>query len=127
LRPVHWEGTSIGELQVLPTEGKPITKWRNRDDALADIAKGILKVVEELNVTSLTNSLPFRNIGKEEPHEATSLQDISQNEFQFSAHSLQSNEPSTEELLHVSQRSEQCLRVSQGLKELADQIATSGW
>src|SRR5579884_4074249 len=29
LHPVHWEETSLGELQALPYGGKPVTLWRS--------------------------------------------------------------------------------------------------
>lgn len=45
LRPVLWKETPLGDLQALPTNGKPITLWRNRDEAFEDVAKGIQKVV----------------------------------------------------------------------------------
>ena len=48
LRPVHWQKTPLGELQILPTQGKPITKWRNRDEAYFDIVKGVQKIVHPL-------------------------------------------------------------------------------
>src|SRR5712691_2268019 len=48
LRPVHWEDAPFRKLQVLPTDGKPITLWPNHDEAFWDIAKGIRKVVKEL-------------------------------------------------------------------------------
>lgn len=48
LRPVHWQETPLGELQILPTHGKPITKWRSRDEAYFDIVKGIQKIVHPL-------------------------------------------------------------------------------
>src|SRR5579859_4302440 len=53
LRPVDWKGAPFSALQVLPTDGRAVTgkAWRNVDEALACVAKGIRKVVEE----SLTN------------------------------------------------------------------------
>src|SRR5258706_5087301 len=47
LRPVNWKNAPFGKLQVLPSNGKPVTKWLNRDDAFLDIAKGIQKVIQE--------------------------------------------------------------------------------
>src|SRR5260370_5128862 len=41
LRPVAWEETPIGKLQVLPTNAKAITTWSNRDEAFVDVAKGV--------------------------------------------------------------------------------------
>jgi hypothetical protein len=48
LRPIDWEGTPFSKLQVLPTDAKPITLWRNRDEAFCDVARGIRAVVREL-------------------------------------------------------------------------------
>ena len=45
LRPVDWEMLPMSELQVLPTNGKPVTSWRNRDDAYLLIAKEIRKII----------------------------------------------------------------------------------
>ena len=46
LSPVDWESSPISKLQALPKDGKPIKKWRVRDDAFKDIAQGIRKVIE---------------------------------------------------------------------------------
>jgi len=48
LRPVDWLPTPLGRLLALPKDGKPITTWNRRDDALFDAAKGIRRVAEEL-------------------------------------------------------------------------------
>jgi hypothetical protein len=48
LRPVNWKDTPIGELQGVPTEGKPITKWRTHDEAFEDVAKQLSEVVSVL-------------------------------------------------------------------------------
>src|SRR6266702_5904265 len=48
LRPVDWEETPIALLQALPTNGQPITIWRNRDKAFLDVVKGIDKLVKIL-------------------------------------------------------------------------------
>jgi len=41
LRPVHWERTPLGTLQALPPEGRPITRWSDRDEAFWNVAAGI--------------------------------------------------------------------------------------
>jgi len=46
LRPVDWKKTPIGDLQALPTGGKAITKWRDRDEAFENVATKIRAVVE---------------------------------------------------------------------------------
>ena len=48
LRPVYWQKAPFGKLQPLPANGKPVTRWQNRDEAFWDISLGILKIVEEL-------------------------------------------------------------------------------
>lgn len=45
LRPVDWSELPIGYLQALPTDGRPVTTWRNRDEAFANIGKGIRQVI----------------------------------------------------------------------------------
>lgn len=50
LRPVDWESAPFSTLQVLPTDGRPITGrgWRNTDEAFADVAQSLRKAVEEI-------------------------------------------------------------------------------
>jgi len=48
LRPVDWKSTPLKNLQILPTGGKPITLWPNRDQAFTDVAQGIRRIVETL-------------------------------------------------------------------------------
>jgi predicted DNA-binding transcriptional regulator YafY len=48
LRPVDWKETPIGDIQALPANGKPVTTWRNRDEAFHNVAKGIAEVVKVL-------------------------------------------------------------------------------
>lgn len=50
LRPVFWKGTPIATLQLLPSEGKAITAWSDRDAAFEDVANGIYEVVEALHM-----------------------------------------------------------------------------
>lgn len=50
LRPVHWQKAPFGNLQALPTSGKPVIDryWHTPDEALSNIAEGILKITEEV-------------------------------------------------------------------------------
>ena len=57
LRPVLWEGAPFGELQALPKDAKPITIWKTLDEAFNNVAKGILRVVEELNSPPLPKTI----------------------------------------------------------------------
>jgi hypothetical protein len=47
LRPVLFTGAPFAMLKMLPTNGKPVASWRNRDSAFVDIALGIERVVRE--------------------------------------------------------------------------------
>ncbi len=58
-RPVSMKGTPFSKLQALPTDGKAITKWSQRDEAFVDIVQGIRKVVDEMHASQAKNtSLP---------------------------------------------------------------------
>lgn len=50
LRPVEWRETPFARLQALPRDAKPITTWRNRDEAFQDVVRGISSVVDELRM-----------------------------------------------------------------------------
>jgi hypothetical protein len=49
LRPVDWQKLPFGELQALPRDGKPITRWTDRDEAFLDVAQGIRRAVAALS------------------------------------------------------------------------------
>ncbi len=50
LRPVdNWQEAPFGKLQPLPTNGKPVTTWENRDRAFENIAAGIRKILESFS------------------------------------------------------------------------------
>ncbi|MEQ8971358.1 MAG: TIR domain-containing protein [Coleofasciculus sp. C1-SOL-03] len=45
----NWRNnTPFGKLKPLPKDGKPISKWGNRDEAFCSVAQGIRAAVEEL-------------------------------------------------------------------------------
>ena len=43
-----WHSAPFGKLQALPKDGKPVTSWKNRDEAFTDIARGIREAVSQL-------------------------------------------------------------------------------
>ena len=49
LRPTDWEGAPFFHLKALPTDGKPVTRWPNHDEAFADIMKGLRAVIKDLS------------------------------------------------------------------------------
>lgn len=68
LRPVEWKTTPIGDLQALPTDGKPITTWRHRDVAFQQVAQGVRFIIEELAkpISSSSPSSSEFEVGEEE-------------------------------------------------------------
>jgi len=50
LRSVDITDAPFAALQDLPTDLKPVTSWSNRDEAWTDVAKGIRRTVEQIQV-----------------------------------------------------------------------------
>jgi len=48
LRPADWTSSALGQLQALPAQGKPVTKWSNRDEAFTSVAQGIRQAALQL-------------------------------------------------------------------------------
>jgi len=51
LRAVDWTRAPFSKLQSLPTNGKPVTSYGDRDEAFLDVAQGIRKVAETLRTS----------------------------------------------------------------------------
>jgi TIR domain len=62
---VHWQGEPLGKLQALPTDAKPVisASWYNLNEALFDVAEGIRKVIEKLDVFDELFKLISRDYG----------------------------------------------------------------
>ena len=43
-----WQDAPFGKIQSLPTDGKPVTSWKIRDEAFADVARGIRNTIGQL-------------------------------------------------------------------------------
>lgn len=63
LRSVDWQGASFGRLQALPKNGRPVTTWENQDEAFTDIARGIRRVVENLQKRAGSSSTELQPSG----------------------------------------------------------------
>src|SRR5205807_4452936 len=48
VRPADWKDAPFAHLQALPTGANPIASWSDSDSALADVARGIRRAIEEL-------------------------------------------------------------------------------
>lgn len=45
LRPSDWQHSPLASLQVLPSKGRPVSSWPNRDQAWLDIAQGLRRII----------------------------------------------------------------------------------
>ncbi len=48
IRPCDWTPSPFAELQALPRDGKPVTTWRNRDQAWLDVARGLRAAITDI-------------------------------------------------------------------------------
>jgi hypothetical protein len=55
VRPVDIGRARFGALQGLPRDAKPVTQWRNRDEAWRNVSLGIRQLVEKILVGGPTN------------------------------------------------------------------------
>jgi len=101
LRSVDWSGAPFGKLQALPKDAKPIdsSHWHNLDEAFEDVAKGIRKVVGEINNSELTQKDAIQTSSNEDmtPPPSVPIRITSENTNNHQGE----NEPSLT-LLHVS-------------------------
>ncbi|MDQ2950532.1 MAG: toll/interleukin-1 receptor domain-containing protein [Acidobacteriota bacterium] len=58
LRPCEWQKAPFGKLVATPTDGKPVTKWADPDDAFLDITKAIRSAAEKLADHGTAQSVP---------------------------------------------------------------------
>ena len=56
LRPCDWQSAPFWKLQALPKDGKPVTTWKDRDEAFTDIARGIRGAAASLTAGALDQS-----------------------------------------------------------------------
>lgn len=60
LRACEWHGAPFGKLMAVPTDGRPVTSWPNRDEAFTDIAKSIRKAVGQPTQRSAAQQPPVQ-------------------------------------------------------------------
>jgi hypothetical protein len=51
IKPSDWQTSPFSKLQVLPKEGKPVTRWEDQDEAFLNVVQGIRRVVASLKVS----------------------------------------------------------------------------
>jgi hypothetical protein len=52
LRPVDWKSQKFSSFQALPIGGRPVTSWKNRDEAFLQITVGLRSMIEGLSAES---------------------------------------------------------------------------
>jgi hypothetical protein len=52
LRPSDWRNSPLGSLQALPSKGRPVSSWSNRDEAWLDIVQGLRRLISAKNDAS---------------------------------------------------------------------------
>jgi sulfur transfer complex TusBCD TusB component (DsrH family) len=75
IRPIEMSQLPLNSLQVIPSGGKAVTKWDNRDDAWVDVTKALSRVFDKINdkqrnspqnVLESTSVKPYSNTLKRE-------------------------------------------------------------
>ena len=72
LRPVLWDTAPFARLQALPTGGRPVTTWANRDEAFSNIAAGIRDAALRIS----DGPAPDEAAGSSEPVEDTAAERV---------------------------------------------------
>src|SRR3954452_25132214 len=64
LRPAHWSAAPFSVLQALPRDGKPVTMWADRDEALEQVVAALSDTIKMMtgrsSGPSATQNLPRR-------------------------------------------------------------------
>jgi len=63
VRPCDWKATTAAGFKLLPTDGKPVSRWRSQDQALLDVTQGIRKVVQAIRKEALAPRARAAKVG----------------------------------------------------------------
>ncbi len=56
VRPCDWGSAPFAKLQTLPKDGKPVTMWRNSDEAWLNVTRGLKEVITSLRAENLVSA-----------------------------------------------------------------------
>jgi hypothetical protein len=56
LRPCPWQHSPYASIQALPRDGRPVSRWDDRDEASLEVADGVMAVVDDLISRSVASS-----------------------------------------------------------------------
>lgn len=73
LRPVGWRTTPVGHLTCLPNNGRPVTRWGNRDEAFQDCVNSIPTLFDPPAASQQT-SAPHQSSFPAQPSQASDTQ-----------------------------------------------------
>lgn len=59
LRPADWKNIPLAQFQALPRDGKPVSTWRNQNEAWAEVAAELRRLVEGLLARQLSSGRAF--------------------------------------------------------------------
>jgi hypothetical protein len=51
VRAVNWTSSELGNVQALPKDAKPITSWKNKDEAWTDVVQGLSVLIKSFEPT----------------------------------------------------------------------------
>jgi formylglycine-generating enzyme required for sulfatase activity len=81
LRSCDWQRTDFGKLAALPTDGKAINSWLDRDEAFTDVAIGLRQNISQLQ--SAINYEAATALTSQKFSGANSTTQLSRNEYKF--------------------------------------------
>ncbi len=90
LREVYLGDTPIASLRALPTDGVPITSWNNRDEALTNVAKGIVDTIQDFKANFGNKYLNHEN--RSDLRDNAPTQDPDANKIRGTAVGLRNNQ-----------------------------------
>ena len=66
LRDTDLEDSPFAKLQGLPTDFKPIAKWKDQDEAYLDVVKGLRKLIKEMQKKPISTELEKKGLSVKE-------------------------------------------------------------
>jgi hypothetical protein len=74
IRPCTWTDTPLGELLAVPTDGKPVTLWKNRDQAFTNVVAAVERALldhKERDLRRLGRTAFPNDLARTQPHAST--------------------------------------------------------
>jgi CHASE2 domain-containing sensor protein len=85
LRPVYLQGTPFSNLQMLPKNQKPVTRWEDRDEAFTEVVIGLREIIEKISEVQIESRFSpendsFTSISSKDNHISDSVNSVSETE-----------------------------------------------